>query len=132
MVFEMRKGEMYEFGRRFRRRLQDLDLVEALTAPLALNRLYISAPGSWLDERESDALRRLNQDQDFSMLTLGGRAGQYIRVTHPHLSNVIYEAVRERDDAVVRARDLHRAFAKSVQADPATGRLILHRGADNH
>ncbi|PYX70352.1 MAG: hypothetical protein DMG72_18925 [Acidobacteria bacterium] len=45
---------------------------------------------------------------------------------------MIYEAVRERDDAVVRARDLHLAFAKSMQADPATGRLILHRVADNH
>ena len=133
MVFEMREGDLTKFGRRFRARLESLGLVEALTPPLALNRLYILAPGGWLDERQSDALRRLNEDQDFSMMNLGGRSGEFVRVTHPHLSNAIYEAVRERDDAIVRARDLHRAFAKSMQSgDYTTARLILYRVAANH
>ena len=133
MVFEMREGELTKFGRRFRARLENLGLVEALTPPLALNRLYILAPGGWLDERQSDALRRLNEDQDFSMMNLGGRSGEFVRVTHPHLSNAIYEAVRELDDSIVRARDLHRAFARSMQSgDYTTARLILLRVAGNH
>ena len=132
MMFEMRKGEMREFGHRFRSRLDSLDLVDALTVPLALNRLYIWAPGGWLDETENDALRRLNLDQDFSILTLSGRAGQYVRITHPHLSDVIYQSVREGDDQIVRARDLYRAFARSLESDPTTAWLVLHRVAENH
>ena len=132
MMFEMREGEMWEFGHRFRQRLDDLGLLDALALPLALNRLYILAPGGWLDERQSDALRRLNQDQDFSMFTLSGRTGQFIRVTHPHLSDAIYRAIRERDDSIVRARDLHRAFARSLATDLATARLILYRVGQNH
>ena len=132
MMFEMRKGEMREFGHRFRSRLESLDLVSALTLPLALNRLYIWAPGGWLDEAENDALRLLNQDQDFSILTLSGRAGKYVRITHPHLSDVVYQSVREGDDQIVRARDLHQAFAGSLKSDPTTARLLLYRVAENH
>ena len=132
MMFELRKGEMLEFGRRFRSRLEDLNLVDALTVPLALNRLYVWSPGVWLDESEDDALRQLNQDEDFSILSLSGRPGQYLRITHPHLSDVIYHAVRERDDPIVCARDLHRAFAKSLESDPSTAQLILHRVAEGH
>ena len=133
MVFEMREGELMKFGRRFRARLENLGLVEALTLPLALNRLYLLAPGSWLDERQSDALRRLNEDQDFSMMNLGGRSGEFVRVTHPHLSNAIYLAVRELDDSIVRARDLHRAFARSMQSEEyTTARFVLDRIAENH
>jgi hypothetical protein len=132
MMFEMRKGEMGEFGRRFRDRLEALGLVDAFSLPLALNRLYIWAPGGWLDESTSDALRRLNQDQDFSILSLSGQPGQYMRVTHPHLSDVIYHAICERSDHIVRARDLHHAFAKSLESDPPTAQLILDRVARNH
>src|ERR1019366_2525318 len=35
MVFEMREGELAKFGRRFRARLENLGLVDALTLPLA-------------------------------------------------------------------------------------------------
>jgi hypothetical protein len=133
MVFEMREGELAKFGRRFRARLENLGLVDALTLPLAVNRLYLPAPGSWLDERQNDALRRLNEDQDFSMMNLGGRHGEFVRVTHPHLSNAIYEAVRELDDSIVRARDLHRAFTRSMASgEYTTARLILSRIAGNH
>src|SRR5882724_10907745 len=132
MMFEMREGKMLEFGRRFRQRLEDLGLVDALVLQLALNRLYILAPGYWLDEAQSDALRRLNREKDFSMFTLGSRTGQFIRVSHPHLSNAIYTAVRERDDAIVRARDLHRAFSRSLETDSGTAKLILHRVAEGH
>ena len=132
MMFELREGEMREFGRRFRSRLEDEGLTDALTVVLALNRLYIWAPGEWLDESQSDALRRLNQDHDFSVLTLKGRPGEYVRITHPHLSNAIYQAVRERDDEIVQARDLQRAFIKSLESDSNVAQLILSRVAHNH
>lgn len=132
MMFELREGEMREFGRRFRSRLEDEGLTDALTVVLALNRLYIWAPGEWLDESQSDALRRLNGDHDFSILTLKGRPGEYVRITHPHLSNAIYQAVRERDDEIVQARDLQRAFLKSLESDANVAQLILYRIAHNN
>jgi hypothetical protein len=64
---------------------------------------------------------------------LGGRSGEFIRVTHPHLSNAIYEAVRELADSKVRARDLNRAFVRCMQSgEYTTARLILYRIAENH
>ena len=132
MMFEMREGAMVEFGRRFRQRLWHLGLVDSLALPLALNRLYILAPGEWLDHSQSDSLRRLREENEFSMLTLAGHAGEFIRITHPHLSNAIYSAIRERDDGIVRARDLSRAFARSLERNRPTAELILRRAAEWH
>ena len=130
MVFEMRQGDLARFGHRFRRRLEGENLVEALALPLALNRLYIWVPSGWLSEEQGDALRRINQDKDFSILSPEVRSGGYLRLTHPHLSDAIYRAIRARGDQIVFARDLANAFAKALETDPAVASRILHRVAE--
>ncbi len=132
MVFEMQQGDLTQFGRRFRERLESEGLVEAIVQPLALNRLYIWAPTSWLNQDQGDALRRINQDRDFSVLSLDERPGHYIRLTHPHLSDTIYRAIRARADERVLARDLASAFARSLDTNPELAVRILGRIAESH
>ena len=132
LVFEMRRGDLAQFGRRFRRRLEGEGLVEALALPLALNRLYIWAPAAWLDQEHADALRRVNRDRDFSILSDERRLGGYLRLTHPHLSDAIYRCIRPRADAIVFSRDLANTFARALVADPMVAKLIPRRVAESH
>jgi hypothetical protein len=132
MVFELRQGDLGRFGHRFRSRLESEGLVEALALPLALNRLYIWAPSNWLNEEQADALRRINHDRDFSILSADYRVGGYVRLTHPHLSDAIYRAIRSKGDEIVLARDLAKAFARAVETDSAVAARILGRIAESH
>ena len=133
MMFELRYGDMREFGRRFKERLEGSGLLEAMTQPLALNRLYIWPPQSWLDEfspEQKDALNALNQDKDFSILDSETTTDQYIRLTHPHLSDVVYKAMRPDSGGYQRAEDLTRAFERALLIDEILASRILRSIAD--
>jgi len=60
VMFEMAHGDLRPFALRFRARLVADHLENALTIPLAINRLYIWAPKHWLSrrtKRRSSALK---------------------------------------------------------------------------
>jgi len=116
MMVEMLEGRIEQYAKRFARRVEeDLVLVQALVPILALNRLYIYPPRAWLTEEQDDALRRFNHQQDLSVeLNEASSPNDGIRLTHPHLSNDFYLALRRRDDDIVRARDLSQAFARAI------------------
>ncbi len=119
MVFEMAEGDLTQFAKRFRDRLTDEQLVEALRPLLTLNRLYVWPPWQWLDDDEHARLRRLNEQQDFYLDT-DERAG-YLRLTHPHLADAVYQALYHQPDDITRAVDIGRAFARAAaKSHPVT------------
>ena len=133
IMFELRYGDMKEFGRRFKDRLEGSDLLEVMAQPLALNRLYIWPPRSWIDEFspvQKDALAALNQDEDFSVLESESKAGEYIRLTHPHLSDIIYRAIRPGSGGFQRAEDLAKAFECALLSNDILASRILKVIAD--
>jgi hypothetical protein len=133
MMFELRYGDMKEFGRRFKERLEGSGLLEVMAQPFALNRLYIWPPKSWIDEfsaAQKDALAALNQDQDFSIMDSETQTGKYIRLTHPHLSDVIYKAMRADSGGFQRAEDLAKAFERALLSDDILASRILRAIAD--
>jgi hypothetical protein len=121
---------MKAFGQRFKVRLDNLRLTDALAPFLALNRLYIWPPNSWLEEmtiKQRDAFDILVADKDFSILSLKPSASGYIRLTHPHLSDVIYQALRPRTtNRITRANDLAFSFERALKTDPILANQILH------
>jgi len=128
MLFELRHGSMTEFARRFRDRLEGAGLLEQMIHPLALNRIYIWPPKLWLDEftpQQKDTFVALNLDQDFSIFNTETRSGKYIRLTHPHLSDVIYKAVRPDGTGYQRAEDLALAFNRTTRFDDVLASRIL-------
>jgi hypothetical protein len=128
MMFELRHGNMMEFARRFKERLEGIGLLEKIAQPLALNRIYIWAPNIWFDEltpEQKDSLAALNLDQDFSIFRTENPLGKYIRLTHPHLSDVIYKAIRPDKAGYQRAEDLAKAFERTIQLDDVLASRIL-------
>jgi hypothetical protein len=128
MMLELRHGNITEFARRFKERLSGSNILEQMTLLLALNRLYIWAPVAWLSEltpEQQDGLLALNLDQDFSVLNIENSERKYIRLTHPHLSDAIYKAIRPENFGNQRADDLARAFEKVVATDDVLASRIL-------
>lgn len=128
MMLELRYGNITEFARRFRERLEGSNLLEQMIQPLALNRLYIWAPANWLNELSSaqhDALFALNLDQDFSILNIDNSSNEYMRLTHPHISDAIYKSIRPDRFGHQRADDLASAFEKTIPVDDVLATRIL-------
>lgn len=119
------EGNLVAFGSRFRERLEEAGLDEALRLPLALNRLYIFPPAAWLGDEERNRLDALNQDQDFTVLSAESEPGEFLRLTHPHLSNAIYRALERRSVPSVIARDLGKAFEKALETSSTVALEIL-------
>src|SRR5258708_37036044 len=65
---------------------------------------------------------------------IGGdlRRSRYFRLTHPHISDAIYFAVRNRSDDIGHARDLGSAFRRSLETDAEIAMLVLERAAEGY
>jgi hypothetical protein len=123
MVFELERGDLSDFALRFKRRLEDERLVEAVLPVLALNRLYLQAPAECLSESQWEALHRINQDDDFDVVLAGSR--KRLRLTHPHLSDAIYRCIRVGNPPDVAVKDLLQGFKVALGNDPDTAIAIL-------
>jgi hypothetical protein len=124
MTFEMVHGRLEPFARRFYDRLRAKNLDGSLQVPLAMNRLYVNAPAGWLSEDDWERLDELNQDVDFSILE-SPHSTRYLRLTHPHISDVIYQAVRVPGNPRAYANDLAEAIRRSWDTDLFTLRQLL-------
>jgi len=125
VMFELEYGDLRPFALRFRNRLAQERLDDVLTVPLALNRLYIWTPRSWLSVDDEARLERLNQDGDFSVLSVEGRGNDLFKLTHPHLSDAIYRAVHAGAIPATFARHLVVAFSRALASHPATAVRLL-------
>ncbi|MBI2425767.1 MAG: RNA-binding protein, partial [Candidatus Hydrogenedentes bacterium] len=113
MATELEHGDLREFAVRFADRIAIRALDGALRLPLALNRLYLRAPYEWLGREDRERLATLNAEGDFSLDP--GENGQAVRLTHPHLSDAIYRAMRQPDNTLAHAHDLTEAFERTLQ-----------------
>ena len=89
LATELAYGDLRQFSRRFAGRVKAKgeSFTRSLRQPLALNRLYLRAPADW--PQANALLEALNQDGDFALeATESDR--EWMRLTHPHLSNEIY------------------------------------------
>ena len=97
MMVEIEHGHLDAFARRFKNRLEAANLIQPLTPILALNRLYLWTPVAWFDAdlspEQQDAFDLLNEDGDFTLNKASG-AKNHIRLTHPHVSNAIYNGAQ--------------------------------------
>ncbi|MFL6248244.1 MAG: hypothetical protein ACJ74H_19625 [Thermoanaerobaculia bacterium] len=123
LMFELQHGDLRPFAHRFRIRIEEQHLVEALRVPLALNRLYVWSPTHWFTDDERRRLRVLNQDGDFAILP-GEESGGLLRLTHPHLSDAIYSTIYG-ENASDRAADLVHAFARALADSMPTAMRLL-------
>jgi hypothetical protein len=124
LAIEAAHGDLQEFALRFRKRIDALDerepspggrLAEALRLPLALGRLYLGAPYQWLAADARERLEVLNQDGDFAILDLGSSSTRrFLRLTHPHLSDALYRALRGVGSRLAYAHDLAHAFRRAL------------------
>lgn len=128
MAFEMQHGRLEPFARRFSKRLAASELDQSLRLPLALNRLYLLAPTSWLNPAAWERLDELNRDADFSVLE-APHGAKYLRLTHPHLSDSIYRALRVPGNARAYANDLAEALCLAWETDVFTLQQILREFA---
>ncbi len=127
MAYELRFEDpraLKPFAIRFRDRLKADDLDQKLVLPLALNRLYLLAPAEWLDEPDRERFEAINRENDFSIVDLGGD-GEFLRLTHPHISNEIYRAIREPATPRAFANDLAEAMRRAMASNDTTLRLLL-------
>jgi hypothetical protein len=131
VVFELEHGDLRPFANRFRHRLVQDQLDGVLSIPLALNRLYIWTPRQWLSADEEERLERLNQDGDFSVLSLEGGGKDVFKLTHPHLSNAIYRALHPESIPGIFARHLVIAFSRALSSHPPTAVRLLRAIASN-
>jgi len=120
---------MRAFGLRFKTRLDSLNLTDVIAPILALNRLYIWPPNSWLEEltaKQRDAFTILVEDKDFSILAIEKSPSGFVRLTHPHLSDVIYQAIRPKNThRITRANDLAFSFEKALTTNIFIANQIL-------
>jgi hypothetical protein len=130
MVFEMAKGDLREFALRFRRWLESEQLDKAVLPVLALNRLYLKAPADCLSEQQREALDRINRDDDFLVVTAGKT--ERLRLTHPHLSDGLYWAMRAGDGPNACVKDLVDAFKVALRKDPGVALAVLGLAVDAH
>ena len=131
MMVELRHGDLEPLAHRFRRRLEEAGLKETLYRPFALNRLYVWSPAQWLDDEQREPLEVMNQDSDFTFLSTASGSG-YLKLTHPHLSDIIYRVIRRPWLPTSCADDLSGAFAKALETDVATALRLLRIFASGH
>ena len=132
VMAEMQHGDLRPFALRFRARLVDSKLDQTLRVPLALNRLYIWTPRLWLTSDEETRLSAFNLKGDISLLSVESRAREYLKLTHPHLSEAIYNTLRTNFDARGRAEDLVIAFQQALDSDLPTAFRLLRSVATDH
>lgn len=128
MMFELQYGDMEEFGKRFKARLDSNGLTEVIAQSLALNRLYIWTPEQWFNElsiEQKEALVILNAGNDFLYTSPNGKGNGYVRLTHPHLSDVIYKSIRPKSGGIERAEDLAIAFQRAIKFKDSLASKIL-------
>ncbi len=113
LALELAHGDLNVFAQRFGKRIQLNDLDKALWLPLALNRLYLRAPYDWLTEQDREKLATLNSDGDFSLLD-ASEEGQIVRLTHPHLANALYLALRKPANSEAYTNDLVAVFQRAI------------------
>lgn len=114
LAVELTHGDIRQFARRFADRVRVNDLDEALRLPLALNRLYLRAPYDWLSESDREKLTSLNLDGDFRLLD-SGEKGKIVRLTHPHLADALYLALRKPGNIEAYTNDLLAIFRRSLE-----------------
>ena len=142
MAFEAEHGDLHQFAARFRARVEGMDagssgkglgLADQLLLPLALGRLYLGAPYGWLSRAARERLEALNRDGDFAVFDPGlGPPRRYLLLTHPHLSDAIYRALRRPATPLAYANDLGDAFARALAEgdSPLAMRLLRLFAAD--
>lgn len=114
LAVELAHGDLREFSQRFAARVRINDLDAALCLPLALNRLYLRAPYNWLSDTDREKLTTLNVEGDFKLLE-PGQNGQVVRLTHPHLGDALYLALRRPANSQAYANDLIKIFERALQ-----------------
>ena len=120
LAVELAHGDLQAFAQRFGNRVRLINgLDEALRLPLALNRLYLRAPYHWLTDNDREKLATLNSEGDFSLLEAGAE-GQIVRLTHPHLADALYRALRKPANAEAFTNDLVAVFRRAL-AEHDTG-----------
>ncbi|TMP20958.1 RNA-binding protein, partial [Pseudoalteromonas sp. S2721] len=113
LAVELAHGDLKTFAQRFAKRVELNDLNKALCLPLALNRLYLRAPYDWLTKEEHEKLDTLNHEGDFNLLETADE-GQIVRLTHPHLANALYLALRKPANSEAYTNDLVDTFHRAL------------------
>ena len=113
LALELAHGDIKTFAQRFAQRIELNVLNKALLLPLALNRLYLRAPYDWLTIEERETLATLNHEGDFNLLETAGE-GKIIRLTHPHLANALYLALRKPANNEAYTNDLASVFQRAL------------------
>jgi hypothetical protein len=113
LAVELTHGDLQAFAHRFGERVRLNGLDNALRLPLALNRLYLRAPYNWLSDHDREHLATLNGEGDFCLLE-ADMDGQIVRLTHPHLADAIYRALRAPSNSESYTNDLVAAFKRAL------------------
>ncbi|MBD8098095.1 S1 RNA-binding domain-containing protein [Pseudomonas fluorescens] len=113
LAVELAHGDLREFSQKFAARIRLNNLDTALCLPLALNRLYLKAPYNWLSDTDREKLTTLNIEGDFKLLE-PGQDGQVVRLTHPHLGDALYRALRRPANSQSYANDLVKVFERAL------------------
>jgi predicted RNA-binding protein with RPS1 domain len=113
LAVELAHGDLREFSQKFAARIRLNNLDTALCLPLALNRLYLKAPYNWLSDNDREKLSTLNIEGDFKLLE-PGQDGQVVRLTHPHLGDALYRALRRPANSQSYANDLVKVFERAL------------------
>ncbi|MGP2540657.1 P-loop NTPase, partial [Pantoea eucalypti] len=113
LALELAHGDIKTFAQRFAQRIELNVLNKALLLPLALNRLYLRAPYEWLTIEDRETLATLNHEGDFNLLEMADE-GKIIRLTHPHLANALYLALRKPANNEAYTNDLTSVFQRAL------------------
>lgn len=115
LATELAYGDLRQFARRFALRVKAKGdaFTRSLRLCLALNRLYLRAPADWLTTDEREQLEALNQDGDFALEATESDQ-EWMRLTHPHLSNEIYPHLLVAETGRTYAEDLGDVFRKAL------------------
>nr|VFJ62526.1 MAG: S1 RNA binding domain-containing protein [Candidatus Kentron sp. FW] len=135
LAVEALHGNPEEFAKRFAARLRAAKLDEALHLPLALNRLYVFAPASWLTEADRERLETVNAPGDFVLDAARHDDSwdrPWLRLTHPHIADALYRAIRDPYNPRAMANDLAEAIGLARQTDLPTLRQLLRLLASDH
>jgi hypothetical protein len=123
-VFELASGERLEtFARKFRRRLEALDLFELTRTIIAVNALYEHAPFELLIiEAQRVALRRLGAEDQlhFVINEDPGHTEAGVRLAHSHLAWLLF--VEWREPPYPLEQQWASELAKALQAHLCSGR----------
>ena len=118
LATELAYGDLRQFSRRFAGRVKNPSPA-ASPVPRA-QQVYLRAPADWLTASERELLEALNQDGDFALEATESDQ-EWMRLTHPHLSNEIYPHLLTAETPRTYAQDLADAFGKAL----GTGREAL-------